>query len=139
MSWTFPHTPVTLWWKQWQDDWGYRLLSLLFFLLTRGGRKIELTLIVPQLIWKDIFSTLLLSTIYSCWSFAGCSNEILPKTDYIFATVLRFQGEFPKNINLCLRRRLDDVFLMCSILLKFKKLHKLKLFIHLCHFLANRI
>lgn len=129
MSWTFSNTPVTLRWEQWQEDWAFRLLSLLSFLLTRGGRRVELTLIVPQLIWKDIFSTLLPSAIYSCWSYVGFSNEILPKTDWTSAS-LEISGCISKKyINLCLRRRVNDVFLTCSILLKFMKLHELKLFI----------
>lgn len=65
----------------------------------------ELALIVPQLTWKDIFSALLLSAIYSCGSYAGFSNEILPKTHQAFATVLTFQDSFPKIINFCLRRK----------------------------------
>lgn len=42
------NTSLTLWCEQWQEDWGFRLLSLLFFLLIRGGRKIELTLIASD-------------------------------------------------------------------------------------------
>lgn len=60
MSWTFSNTCYAVAVAIGRSDWGVRLLSLLSSLLTRGGRKMELTVIAPQLVWEDIFS------IYYC-------------------------------------------------------------------------
>lgn len=77
------HTYYTVVIATHRTNWRVRSWFFLSLLLTRAGRKMRLIFIVTQLLWEDIFNTLL-SASSSCWNYADFSSTIFHKAHRVW-------------------------------------------------------